>query len=78
MSKVDEFVREVHAELAPVEGEVGGEKQTAGARLTPFEIEQIEAAAAVSNMSSSVFIRAAVRRMLRDARKAGLLEQVKA
>jgi hypothetical protein len=78
MSKADEFIRELHADLAPVAGEEASERRdTLGVRLSPLEIEQVEAIAASANLKVSVFIRSAVLRRLRDARKAGALEQVK-
>lgn len=74
MSKADEFIRGLHADLAPVEGEaVGEERETTSTVLTKSERKQAEALAAVSNLKLAPFIRASVRRTLREARKAGVL-----
>lgn len=78
MSK-DSFIRDLHAELAPApDEELGGVLQTVSATLTEAERRQAEQLAADANLALSRFIRVSVRRTLREARKAGLLEAVKA
>ena len=78
MSKADEFVREMHADLAPLGDDDGKLDQRAGVALSEVEMRQAEELAAASKMNISKLFRASLRRTLRDARKAGLLEPVKA
>jgi hypothetical protein len=79
MSKADEFIRELHADLAPVSGESASDEfEMTGTRLTESERRQVEALAAASDLKLSRIIRASVRRTLREARKAGVLVAEKA
>lgn len=76
----NQFIRELHAELAPADDEsLAGEKVVpAACGLKPAEKQGIEALAASASMTPSAMMRVSIRRMLRDARKAGVLVVEKA
>lgn len=75
-----QFIRDLHAELAPVGDEPTGEEKVipSSCGLKPSEKQGIELLAASASMTPSTLMRVGIRRMLREAREAGLLEPVKA
>lgn len=75
-----QFIRELHAELAPVGDEPTGEEKVipSSCGLKPSEKMGIEALAASANMTPSTLMRVSIRRMLREAREAGAMETITA
>jgi hypothetical protein len=74
MSKANDFIRELHAEVSPIDDEDSGRLgERAGVALTEVELRRAEALAAVSKMKLSKLIRVSIRRTLREARDAGVL-----
>lgn len=70
-----DFIRDLHAELAPAHDEQGGTLQPVSGTLTDSERRQAEQLAAAANMVFSKFVRVSVRRVLREAREAGVLTE---
>lgn len=71
-----DFIKELYAELAPTPDEsAGGTLQSVSGTLTDSERRQAEQLAAAANMVFSKFVRVSVRRVLREAREAGVLTE---
>lgn len=70
-----DFIRELHAELAPAPDEERGAVQTASTALTETERRDAEFVAESAGVPLSRFIRISVRRTLREAREAGVLAE---
>lgn len=74
MSKADEFIRELHAEVSPLDDEDTGRLDgRAGVALTEVELRRAEKLADASKMKLSKLMRVSLRRVLREAREAGVL-----
>ncbi len=74
MSKADEFIRELHAEVSPLDDEDTGRLDgRAGVALTEVELRRAEKLADASKMKLSKLLRVSLRRTLREAREAGVL-----
>lgn len=75
-----QFIRDLHAELAPVGDEPAGEWKVvpSSCGLKPSEKQGIELLAASASMTPSTLMRVGIRRILREARDAGVLKPVKA
>lgn len=78
MNKTDEFIREAHADLAPLSAEDGKATSRTAAAVSEIEMRQADELAAALRMTTSKLIRVSLRRMLRDARKAGVMVPEKA
>lgn len=71
-----DFFKELYAELAPApEESAGGTLQPVSGTLTDSERRQAEQLAAAANMVFSKFVRVSIRRVLREAREAGVLTE---
>ena len=76
MNKADEFIRELHAEVSPLDDEVTGRLDgRAGVALTEVELTRAGELADASKMKLSKLLRVALRRVLREAREAGVLTE---
>ena len=74
MTKADQFIRELHAEVSPIgDEETGRLDERAGVALTEVELRRAEELAAASKMKLSKLLRVSLRRTIREARDAGVL-----
>lgn len=72
-----DFIKGLYAELAPTpdENAAGALLLPVSGTLTEAERRQAEQLAAAANMVFSKFVRVSVRRVLREAREAGVLAE---